>query len=154
MSSLPEIWDTLVVMLNNSVLDGNVSMDIVSDSLFNKNQEGRNKVYPSILKQILWRDVEEVKLMRRMDLVEEAKAKAKANSEVALNLTQVYLRKNGHKPTIAIATDDDVLLIVEYNYLNVAYGYYSWIIDSDASFHTYIEGGETYPRYASQPYLN
>ncbi|KAE9588655.1 putative RNA-directed DNA polymerase [Lupinus albus] len=44
-------------------------------------------------------------------------------------------RKNGHKPTTAIAVDDDVLLIGEDNYLNVAYGDCSWIVDFGASFH-------------------
>ncbi|ESW12580.1 hypothetical protein PHAVU_008G125100 [Phaseolus vulgaris] len=39
--SLPESWDTLVVTLNNSISDGKISMDTVSDSLLN--EESRRK---------------------------------------------------------------------------------------------------------------
>ncbi|KAF1863252.1 hypothetical protein Lal_00031336 [Lupinus albus] len=131
LSSLLESWDTLVVTLSNSVPDGKVSMDTVSNSLLN--EESRRKE-----QKMLWRDVEEVKHMGRMDLVEEEKT----DSEVTLNLAReghersecrslkrdqkagnvhedlVDPRKNGHKPTTAIAADDDVLLIGEDNYLN------------------------------------
>jgi len=41
LSSLPESWDTLVVTLNNSILDGKISMDTVSYSLLN--EESRRK---------------------------------------------------------------------------------------------------------------
>ena len=41
LSSLPESWDTLVVTLNNSALDGKLSMDNVIDSLLN--EESRQK---------------------------------------------------------------------------------------------------------------
>ena len=41
LSYLPESWDTLVVTLNNSALDGKLSMDNVIDSLLN--EESRQK---------------------------------------------------------------------------------------------------------------
>ena len=41
LSSLPQIWDTLVVTLNNSVPDGKISMDTISDNLLN--EESRRK---------------------------------------------------------------------------------------------------------------
>jgi len=36
LSSLLKSWDTLVVTLNNSIPDGKISMDIVSNSLLNE----------------------------------------------------------------------------------------------------------------------
>ena len=41
LSSLPESWDTLVVTLSNSSLEGKLTMDIVADSLLN--EEARRK---------------------------------------------------------------------------------------------------------------
>ena len=41
LSSLPESWDTLVVTLSNSTPKGKLTMDIVIDSLLNK--EARRK---------------------------------------------------------------------------------------------------------------
>ncbi|KAK8690455.1 hypothetical protein V6N13_073988 [Hibiscus sabdariffa] len=41
LSPLPEIWDTFVVTLSNSTLDGKLIIDIISDSLMNK--EARRK---------------------------------------------------------------------------------------------------------------
>ncbi|KAK4415230.1 Retrovirus-related Pol polyprotein from transposon TNT 1-94 [Sesamum alatum] len=41
LSSLPESWDTLVVTLSNSALEGKLSMDGITDSLLN--EESRRK---------------------------------------------------------------------------------------------------------------
>ena len=43
LSSLPESWDTLVVTLNNSALDGKLSMDNVTDSLLNEESRRKEK---------------------------------------------------------------------------------------------------------------
>ena len=47
----------------------------------------------------------------------------------------VYPKKKDCTPTTIIDVDDDFFLIGEDNYLNIAYGYCSWIIDYGASFH-------------------
>jgi len=44
-------------------------------------------------------------------------------------------KKKDCTPTTVVAVDGDIFLIGEYNYLNVAYGDCSWIVDSRASFH-------------------
>ena len=41
LSSLPKSWDTLIITLSNSVPDGKLSMDNVTDSLLN--EESRQK---------------------------------------------------------------------------------------------------------------
>ena len=41
LSSLPDSWDTLVISLSNSAPNGNLTMDMVKDSLFN--EEARRK---------------------------------------------------------------------------------------------------------------
>ena len=43
LSYLPESWDTLVVTLNNSALDGKLSMDNVTDSLLNEESRRKEK---------------------------------------------------------------------------------------------------------------
>ena len=41
LSSLPDSWDTLVISLSNSAPNGDLTMDMVKDSLFN--EEARRK---------------------------------------------------------------------------------------------------------------
>ncbi|KAF1860253.1 hypothetical protein Lal_00037591 [Lupinus albus] len=50
-------------------------------------------------------------------------------------------KRNSYKPIIVVAIDNDILLIGEYNYLDVAYGDCSWIIDYDVYFHVSPHAG-------------
>ena len=80
---MTESWDTPVVVLNNSILDGKISMDIISYSLL-KNPEGKKEVQIFNMKQMLLRRKEEVKFVGEMNLMEETKA----NPKVDINLVQ------------------------------------------------------------------
>ena len=43
LNSLPESWDTLVVTLGNSALDGKLSMDNITDSMLNEESRRKEK---------------------------------------------------------------------------------------------------------------
>lgn len=77
LSSLPESWDTLVVTLSNSVPDGKLSMDTVSDSLLNEEsrRKERNIPYQSEANVVDRRGRSETR--GKMNLMEEAKARRK-----------------------------------------------------------------------------
>lgn len=43
LSSFPDNWDTLVVSFSNSTPQGALTLDLIKDRIFMKNQEERNK---------------------------------------------------------------------------------------------------------------
>ena len=165
LSSLPKSWDTLVVTLNNSIRDGKISMDIVSDSLLNEEsitkERGTNFQYEANI--IEKRGKGEIHGTNESCGRNKSKAKGHSQSRTRTTICY-YCSKEGHKrfkcrvlkrdqkvgivhpdlvdpkkkdctPTTIVVVDDDIFLIGEDNYLNVAYGVCSWIVDSGASFH-------------------
>jgi len=109
-------------------------------------------------------EVNMIETRGRNESCERNKSKAKSRSQSRTRTKCYYCSKEGHKrfecrflkkdhkvgtvhpnlfvpkkkdytPTTTVVVDDDDLLIGEDNYLNVAYGDCSWIVDSGASFH-------------------
>ena len=201
LSSLLKSWDTLVVTLNNSIPDGKISMDIVSNSLLNeeswKKERGITFQYEANVIKKRGRGETRGKNESRG----RNKSKVKGRSQSRTRTICFYCSKEGHKifkcrslnrdqkaetvhpysvdpkkkdctPTTVVAVDNDVFLIGEDNYLNVAYGDFSWIVDSSASFivsphedffsnykkgdygTVKMENHVTRKIYVSQPYLN
>ena len=158
LSWLLESWDTLIVTLSNLVPDGKISMDIVLDTLLS--EDSRRKERCTNFQY----EVNMIETRERNESNGKNKNKAKSRSQSRTRTKCYYSSKEGHKrfecrfmkkdlkarivhldlfgpkkkdytPTTTVAGDDDSLLIGEDNYLNVAYGDCSWIVDSSASFH-------------------
>ena len=160
--SFPKSWDTLVVTLNNSAPDGKLSMDNVIDSLLNEESKrkekglryhfeanvvenrgrrehcgkgchrksrGRSKSCPKGLSCFYCGKSGHKKSECRF-----LKSDQKAGTIHANQIDPK--KKNEDKTTTAVASDDEnVFLIDNENYLNIAYDDCIWIIDSRASFH-------------------
>ena len=71
LSSLPDSWETLVVSLSNSVLEGNLTTTTAKDSLLN--EEARRKEFNP---PVLWRFM----LLKR--LVEEVKVEGRRSATI------------------------------------------------------------------------
>jgi len=151
-------------MLNNSILDGKISMDIVSDNLLNeesrRKERGSNFQYEAHVIEKRGRG----ETCGKNESRGRNKSKVKGRSQSHTRTICYYCSKEGHKrfecrslkryqkagtvhpdlvdpkkkectPTTVNVVEDDFFLIGEDNYLNVAYGDCYWIVDSGASFH-------------------
>jgi len=163
---LPESWETLLVTLSNSIPGGKISMDTVSDNLLNKEsrrkERGTNFQYEANVIENRGRG----ETRGKKESHGRNKSKAKDRSQSRTRTICYYCSEEGHKrfecrflkkdqkvgtvhpnlvdpkkkdytPTTFVVVDDNVFLIGEDNYLNVAYGDCSWIVSS-ASFHVSI----------------
>lgn len=162
LSSLPESWDTLVVTLSNFAPHGKLSIDHVTDSLLNEESKrkerglsshseanvvenrgrskhrgkggngksrGRSKSHPKGLSCYycgkLGHKKSECRFLKR----------DQKDGNVHANQIDPK-KKNEGGIIIAMASDDEnVFLIDNENYLNIASNDCIWIIDSGASFH-------------------
>ena len=163
LSSLLESWGTLRSTTQSQM--GRSQWTLFQTICWLKNLEGKKKVQIINMKQMLLRSKEEVNLVGEMNLVEETKAKPKVILNLAQEQQYViivakkvirdlnaYFWRETKKLKLLIQTQliqrrrivlqpqpssltMIFVLIGKDNYLNVAYGYCSWIVDSSASFH-------------------
>ena len=161
LSSLPESWDTLVVTLSNSAPGGKRTMETVTDSLLNKEARRKERGISMQSEANIIENRGRNEKRGRNNGWGRSMGRSKSRSK----LVCYYCGKSGHKKSdwrnfkrdqkagkvkpdeiehrreeksiTAVASQDhnEVFLIREENYVNLACDGCSWIVDSGASFH-------------------
>nr|KYP31853.1 Retrovirus-related Pol polyprotein from transposon TNT 1-94 [Cajanus cajan] len=158
-SSLPESWDTLIITLSNSAPEGKLSLDSVTDSLLNEESRRRER---GLNNQFEANVIDN--RGRSKNREKGGRGKSQGRSKSRTRICCYYCGKPGHRKsecrflkkdqqagtvhpdqidprkkkedgTTTAVTSDDVFLVGEENYLNIAFDECIWIIDSGASFH-------------------
>ena len=161
LSSLPESWDTLVVTLSNSAPEGKLSMDSVTDSLLNEESRRRERGLNDKFEANV---VENRGRSKNRGNGGRGKSHDKSKSRTKLSCFYCgkpghiktecrFLKRDQQAGTVhpdqitpkkkkedatttAVATtDENIFLVGDENYLNIASHDCIWIIDSGASFH-------------------
>ena len=164
LSSLPESWDTLVVTLSNSALEGKLTMDTVSDSLLGEEARRMERDESIHLEANVVKNQgrNETRGRSKSRNPHQSRGRSKSRSKIAcyycgrmghkkmecrsfkrdqkagnVKPDQISLtKKQEEKSTTAIVLKEDLLYLVgESNILNIACDESSWIVDSGASFH-------------------
>ncbi|VFQ83449.1 unnamed protein product [Cuscuta campestris] len=157
LSSLPESWETLVVSLSNSALEGKLTMDVVKSSLLNEEARRRDMSSSSYSDQAHVAEVEGRGRHRHRDF--ESRGRSKSRSEVKCfycdkpgrKISQCRKMKRDkaqpkeekgqtsekkeEKGTAALADADDLFFVCDDTNFDVAFQDCTWIIDSGASCH-------------------
>lgn len=87
LSYLPESWKTLVITLNNPMLDGKLTMVMVKDAIFN--EDAKRKDMGTYQTHAIRREIEE-------DHKENNKKVAKANEETEAKAGEDHLMVGNH----------------------------------------------------------
>lgn len=160
LSSLPESWDTLVVTLSNSAPEGKLNMDSITDCLLNEESRRRERGVNNQFEANVFEN-----RGRSKNREKGGRDKSRGRSKSRTKLSCQYCGKPGHRKfecrilkrdqqagtvhpdqidpkkkddgtTTAVATNNEnMFLVEEENYLNIASDDCIWIIDSGASFH-------------------
>ena len=154
LSSLPDSWETLVVTVSNSTLNGILTMESVKDSLLN--EEARRKEKGESSYGILVHEKQE-----RQEKPEKHGRSQSRNShgfrgrsksikyikcyhgnkvgqirkECRIWKKEQYDVKKENKETNAIAAEGDIMIVTNDGCVSLATQDSNWVIDSGASFH-------------------
>ncbi|GKV38176.1 hypothetical protein SLEP1_g46114 [Rubroshorea leprosula] len=120
LSSLPDSWETLVVTLSNSTRDGEMTLQLVKDSILR--EESRRK------EQGIMSSESEA-------LVTEYRGRSKQRDKNVRKRADTHEEKEAKENTAAITSDGEVYLLCENDNIDAAHHDSTWVVDTAASYH-------------------
>ena len=161
LSSLPESWNTLFVLLSNSSPDGKLTMDSIKTSLLN--EETRRKEMGSCIHSEAHYVAQDSNRRRSKSRASRGRDNSRDKSKSKSRIICHYYDKPSHvkrfcrkikrdklkerkgdssesksdekNTTTLAANDDDLLFIGDKECLNIACDECNWVIDLGASYH-------------------
>ena len=159
LSSLPDSWDTLVISLSNSAPNGNLTMDMVKDSLFNEEARRKEQGISSETEALVTENRRRGK-NRKPKGHGKSKGRSQSRGKSSERRKCYHCGKEGHmkrncyawkrkqkegknqrkdenKNTTAALSDEDVAVLFfgDEECLPVTDNEVEWIIDTAASYH-------------------
>ncbi|KAG8369441.1 hypothetical protein BUALT_Bualt14G0014000 [Buddleja alternifolia] len=156
-NSLPDSWDTLVVSVNNSTPNGDLTLQVVKDCLLNEESRRKEQAF-STEQNALVTENSDRRGRNKSRGPQHQRDKSRGKSKIKGDFKCHYCggpnhyerdcrkkkrdQKNGNnenkkddKDTTAVATDGDVVIIFDDAYVSSSCQETDWIIDSGASYH-------------------
>ncbi|GKV38830.1 hypothetical protein SLEP1_g46695 [Rubroshorea leprosula] len=140
LSSLLDSWETLVVTLSNSTRDGEMTLQLVKDSILS--EESRRKeqgIMSSESKALVteYRGMSKQRYIRRDNdrQSQEKYSKGKSRDKNVRKRADTHEEKEAKENTTAIASDGKVYLLCENDNIDVAHHDSTWVVDTAASYH-------------------
>jgi hypothetical protein len=156
LSSLPDSWENLVVLLNNSAPNGVMTMVMVKDSMLNEVARRKEQGISSHTKALVIEKQGRSKTIKSRG--DDSRDKLRGKSKTRKKIKCFHCGRPGHmkrecrkfkkeqlkekceepkeeKDTAAVASDGDDLVVCEDAYVNLACHQSMWVVDTAASFH-------------------
>ena len=153
LSSLPDSWETLVVSLSNSAPNGVITVNMVKDSMFNKEARRKELDISSNTKTLIIERRRKSKSRKPFSDYNRDKLRGKSKSRKEIKC--FYCGKLGHikrkcrkfrrnnlkekvknrKITKTLASDCDKIIIYDDACVNLACQDSTWVVDTATSFH-------------------
>ncbi|GKV52757.1 hypothetical protein SLEP1_g59325 [Rubroshorea leprosula] len=139
LSSLPDSWETLVVTLSNSTRDGEMTLQLVKDSILSEESRRKEQGIMSSESEALvteYRGRSKQRYIRRDNDRQSQERDCWHNKDKYVKKrADTHEEKEAKENITAITSNGEVYLLCENNSIDVAHHDSTWVVDTVASYH-------------------